>query len=225
MPASIQPIFTWGQDRVFVDGARVIVLLVEWEGISSADPSSTKSRKIVAHEIELRIWLEPYVSFNRCYGGGTESGEGRSLLLKLGKIHSGQRKYIALEFTVSAMPAGKHEALWMQWQYKQPSVERIRELPVKKLGLQYTRHTSMLGTSLSFHVEKHLELLKSAEILEKTVTTHSDEQFNLTLEHLRRQADKLLLLATRSGDVLLLKEAERVYKKIDLNFNLTINNL
>ncbi|WP_379154462.1 hypothetical protein [Paenibacillus sp. sgz5001063] len=215
MQASIQPIFTWSQERILAGGAQNVVLLIEWKGISEHEESRKRGRKVVAREIELRIWLESHVTFNTCYGCSAEAGEGRSILLRLGKIYSKSRKFIALEFAMAAKPAGLHEALWLQWQYKQPPVERIRELPLKKLSMEYSNHTDVLSEQCCFHVKKHLELLKTEKMLEETLWQQTKSFIHKDLEHLRRQADDLLLLAARSGDLQLVKEAETVYKQLD----------
>ncbi|WP_415841236.1 hypothetical protein [Paenibacillus typhae] len=188
---------------------------MEWKGLNQREEVRKKSRKLVAKEIELRIWLEAHLTFIEAYGCTAEAGEGRSLLLKLGKINAGVRKYICLEFKTEGMPAGIHEALWLQWQYKQPPVERIRELPLQKLGLEYTHHTDALALDNCFHVEKHLELLKIVKVLEEAPLSGSSRRDLVLEERLRRQADKLLLLAARSGDMQLVKEAEVLYKQLE----------
>lgn len=218
MLENIQPILTWSQDRIFAGGSRNVVLLVEWTGISSEEHPRTKSYKVVAREIELRIWLEPHVTFKRCYGCDTEVGERGELLFRLGKIQAGHSKFIGIELSISATVTGKYEALWLQWQYKKPSVERIRELSLKMLDLEYTHHTRNLGDSICFHVEKHLELLRTAEVFAEAMGMRTRGQHNQAYEQLSRHADKLLLLATRSGDISLLKEAETLYKRIGLEF-------
>lgn len=218
MIESIQPILTWSQDRIFAGGSRTIFLLVEWKGIPSEEHPRIKSYKVVAREIELRIWLEPHVTFKHCYGCDTEIGEDGVLLFKLGKIHAGHSNFIGLELSVSAPVTGKYEALWLQWQYKKPSVERIREFPLKMLELEYTHHTRNLGDSCCFHVEKHLELLRTAEVFKEATAMRIRGQHTQAYEQLSRHADKLLLLATRSGDISLLKEAETLYKRIELEF-------
>lgn len=215
MQASIQPAFTWSQDRILAGGAKNIILLVEWKGISQGEDLRKKSRKVVAREIELRVWLESHVTVTGYHGCTAEEGEGRSLLLKLGKIHSGQRRYAGLEFRMSAMPAGIHEALWLQWQYRQPTVERIRELPLRKLGIEYSHHTDILGSGCCFHVEKHIELLKTEKLLAESEAARSRNHLHLFSDKLRRQADKLLLMAARSGDLQLVKEAEALYKQLE----------
>ncbi|AIQ50895.1 hypothetical protein [Paenibacillus sp. FSL R7-0331] len=215
MQASIQPIFTWSRSRIFAGVSRNLILLVEWKGVSQGDEARKKSRKVVAREIELRIWLESHFTFVRAYGCTAEAGEGRSLLLRLGKIHSGASKFICLEFTTEGMPAGIHEALWLQWQYKQPPVERIKELPLQKLGLEYSHHTDVLAIGGNFHVEKHLELLKMIKVLEEASLQRNRSTDPMLADKLRRQADKLLLLAARSGDMQLVKEAEVLYKQLE----------
>lgn len=218
MIESIHPVFTWSQNRIFAGGNRNVILLVEWKGSIPAEHSRPSSYKVVAREIELRVWLEPHVTFKRSYGCEFEVGEGRSLLLKLGKIKTGQRKFIALEFNISTTIAGRYEALSLQWKYKKPTVERVQELPVKVLELEYTHHTQVLSETCCFHVEKHLELLKTAETIEEATTLQNEGQHSQAHEKLCRHADKLLLLAVRSGDPLLLKEAEMLYKQIGFEY-------
>lgn len=209
MIESIHPVFTWSQNRIFAGGNRNVILLVEWKGNMPSEHSRPSSYKVVAREIELRVWLEPHVTFKRSYGCEFEVGEGSSLLLKLGKIKTGQRKFIALEFNISTTIAGRYEALSLQWKYKKPTVERVQELPVKVLELEYTHHTQVLNETCCFHVEKHLELLKTAETIEEATTLQNEGQHSQAHEMLCRHADKLLLLAVRSGDPLLLKERSK----------------
>lgn len=213
MHASIHPVYTWGQDKIFAGESANAVLLVEWKG-TEGEELRKRNRRTVAREIELRIWLEPHVTFKAAHGCVAEAGEGRSLLLRLGKIQAGTRQYIALEFTFSPMNAGYHEAIWLQWQYRQPPVDRLRELPLIKLGLEYTLHTDILRTSCCFLVEKHLELLKTESIREEVALLQTNNPLHPVYEKLRRQADKLLLLAARSGDMVLVREAELLYKQL-----------
>ncbi|MFF2019327.1 hypothetical protein [Paenibacillus sp. NPDC058177] len=215
MQASIQPIFTWSQEHIFAGGTHNIVLLVEWRGIVKVDQLRKRSHKIAARDIELRIWLEPHLNLTACHGCRAEAGEGRSLLLNLGNILCGQHKYLALEFSTISMPAGKHDALWVQWLYKQPPGGRIRELPLQKLSLEYSRHTAVARDTVCFHVEKHLELLKIPIMLDEIALLKDKGQYIEAAERLRRHADNLLLLSARSGDLSLLREAEALYKQSD----------
>lgn len=216
MQASIQPVVTWSQNRIFAGAVQKLELLVEWTGTPNNQDVRKKSRKVAAREIELRIWLESHMTLSGCHGSIAETGEGGSLLFKLGKIHCGSRKFIGLEFITAAMPAGIHEALWMQWQYKQPPAERYRELPLNKLSLEYTHHTDDLHATCCFHVEKHMELLKTEEAMEAAAALRTREFDRSSYEKLRRQADRVLLLAARSGDLQLVKEAEMLYKQLNI---------
>lgn len=76
MQASIQTLFTWSQERILAGGAKKIVLLVEWKGALQGEDSRKKSRKVVARDIELRVWLESHVKVTGCYGCSAEDGEG-----------------------------------------------------------------------------------------------------------------------------------------------------
>lgn len=117
---------------------------------------------------------------------------------------------------MAGMPAGIHEALWLQWQYKQPTVERIRELPLKKLGIEYSHHTDLLGARSCFHVEKHLALLQTEALIAEAQEARIKNKPEVPADILRRQADQLLLMSARSGDMQLLREAEALYKRLEV---------
>lgn len=215
MQASIQPEFTWSRNRIYAGGAHHLILLVEWRGMVQQEDTRKKSRKVVARDIELRLWLEAHVSCRGCYGAAAEVEEGGPLVLKLGRINAGQRRALALQVDMAPMPAGIHEAVWVQWQYKQPAIERVRELPLAKLGIEYTRHTETLSAAGNFYVERTLELLKTEQALREAEKSGFEGGGTESLDKLRRQADKLLLLAARSGDLQLAKEAESLYRRLD----------
>ncbi|MNN92578.1 hypothetical protein D3C81_2108840 [compost metagenome] len=52
-------------------------------------------------------------------------------------------------------------------------------------------------------------------MLEETAALRTKIHIQSAFDELRRQADKLLLMATRSGDMQLVKEAESVYKQLE----------
>ncbi|QWU17162.1 hypothetical protein SAMN04487895_113126 [Paenibacillus sophorae] len=211
MHASVQPAYTWSHDYIFSGKSQKAVLLIEWCGAAQPSTGGKKSQKLVARDIELRIWLEPYVSLNRVHGCRPAESGDRGLLFSLGAIRSGQRKYIALEFNLESLAAGRHEMLWLQWRYRQRPGERGRELPVQKLSLEYSRHTGYIDKASSFYVEKHVELLKVEKTIAEALLLYADGQQMLAREKLRRHADNLLLMAARSGDPVLLREAESLY--------------
>jgi hypothetical protein len=216
MQACIQPAFTWSHNHIFAGGEQKVALLIEWRGVSPSETGRKRSHKVAARDIELRIWLEPHVLLTGQHGCRVETGDDHSCLLPLGTIHSGHRRYAALEFTLKAAPPGRHDVVWLQWLYKQPPGERIRELPVQKLSLEYTLHTGALQEKCCFHVEKHLELLMMDEIFEEAALLKRRGLHTEARDIVRRHADKLLLLAARSGDMQLLREAENMYRKNEL---------
>ncbi|MNE82324.1 hypothetical protein D3C80_1790410 [compost metagenome] len=57
--------------------------------------------------------------------------------------------------------------------------------------------------------------MKTEKLLEEVAVQRTKGNIQTEFEHLRRQADDLLLLAARSGDMELVKEAETVYKQLD----------
>ncbi|MDT3427156.1 hypothetical protein J2Z22_002692 [Paenibacillus forsythiae] len=211
MHASIQPAYRWSHDCIFSGKSQQNTLLVEWRGAAQPGVERRKSHKLVARDIELYIWLEPHVSLAGMHGCRLAESGDRGLLFQLGAIRSGQSKYIALEFHLESLPAGRHEMLWLQWRYRQRPGERRRELPVQKLTLEYSRHTEYIDKVSSFYVEKHVEMLKVEETIAEALSLYADGQQTLAREKLRRHADNLLLMAVRSEDPVLLREAEALY--------------
>ncbi|AKG33503.1 hypothetical protein [Paenibacillus durus] len=211
MQARIQPAYTWSHDYIFSGKSQKAVLLIEWRGAAQPGISRKKSQKLAARDIELHIWLEPHVSLTEVHGCRPAELGDQGLLLSLGAIRSGQSKYIALEFSLNSLAAGRHEMLWLQWRYRQRPGERGRELPVQKLSLEYSRHTGYIDAASSFYVEKRVELLKVEKTIAEALLLYSEGQQTLAREELRRHADNLLLMAVRSGDPDLLREAESLY--------------
>ncbi|NGM84860.1 hypothetical protein G5B47_20880 [Paenibacillus sp. 7124] len=213
MHASIQPAYTWSRDCIFSGKPQKAVLLIEWRGFVQPITGRKKSNPIAARDIELRIWLEPHVSLTGLHGCHKADSEDRAIVLSLGTIRAGQTKYIALDFDLEPRASGRYEMLWLQWGYRQRTGERERELPVQKLTLEYSRHTGYMDEVCSFYVEKHRELLIAEKTITEALSLYACGQQTDAREMLRRHADKLLLLAVRSGDSVLLRQAELLYRQ------------
>ncbi|BCG57619.1 hypothetical protein [Paenibacillus sp. URB8-2] len=211
MHASIQPVYTWSRDCIFSGKSQKAILLIEWRGTAQPITGRKKSHTVAARDIELQIWLEPHVNLTGLHGCRKADSGDRALLLPLGTIRAGQTKYIALDFDLEPRAAGRYEMLWLQWRYRQKTGERGCELPVQKLTLEYSRHTGCMDEVCSFYVEKHRELLMVEESIAEALSLSADGRQTEAREKLRRHADKLLLLAVRSGDTDLTREAESLY--------------
>ncbi|MNB67742.1 hypothetical protein D3C81_109820 [compost metagenome] len=215
MPSSIQPAYIWSRDCVFSGKPQKNVLLVEWKGAVQQGAGGKKSQRITARSVELRIWPEPHVALTGLQGCRSVTGGERGLVLSLGDIRAGQSKCLAFEFMLDSREPGHHETLWLQWRYSRRQGERCREMPVQKLTLEYTRHTGYLNAASSFYVEKHLELLRTEEVIDKASELYASGQKTAAKELLRRHGDKLLLLGIRTGDNELAREAQSLYMQSD----------
>lgn len=211
MQSGIQPAYTWSRESVFSGKPHTNILLVEWRGLVQPAVGRKKTYKLAARDVELRIWPEPHVTLTGLAGCKADVSGERALVLRLGSVRAGQRKCIALEFWMDSREPGEHQALWLQWRYSIRAGERARELPMQKLSLHYTRHTGSLSRPASFYVEKHMEILRTEEIMDKAGRLYAAGRKNGAKELLRRHGDKLLLLAVRSGDLELMREAEALY--------------
>lgn len=219
MLASIHPIYTWSKDLIFAGKTERVVLLVEYRGEIEQETGRRRKPRTAARDIELSVWLEPHVSLTEAHGGRAIEAGGRMYRFELANLRAGQRKMLALELTHGSMPAGVHDAVWVQWKFKQPSGERLRELPIEKLSLESCHHTGVLVPSSPGYVDKHLELLKSDETRELALRLRLSGREEEAREELKRRADSLLLLAARTGDPKLLTEAESMYKQSEFPGN------
>lgn len=211
MSSGLQTQLLWNKSHIFAGKSHHVVLLAEWLPEEQQEFAKRGRKKIAARDMELRVWTEPHVTLTNTYGCRVEHSGANPLFMKLGRLCVSERKRIALEFKVDALPPGNHEMIWLQLQYKQPPGERIRELPLQKLSLEFSRHLGLLSSEPSFYVEKNVELIKMEEDRLRATVLCKLGKREKAVELLKRRADQLLLQAARSGDEDLLAEAEKLY--------------
>ncbi|WP_310551968.1 hypothetical protein [Paenibacillus glufosinatiresistens] len=213
MQASIQPVYTWSHDALFSGRAGRLTLLIEINSTHPA-PNAEEKHRTAAKGIELDVWLEPHVRLIDSIGGRCETDENAPLLrYEFGSLQAGKQKQLAVELELEGMPAGDREAVWLQWRYRHPAGSRMRELPVHRLKVQHSVHTGVLSEPGSFYVEKQTELLRVRRLLEEFLSPDCLLPYDKRIEQIRRQGDRLLLMAVRSGDNTLLQEAEWLYRQ------------
>ncbi|MDR0268252.1 hypothetical protein [Paenibacillus sp.] len=212
MQSSIQENFIWDRSHIFASGSNKVILLVEWYGGNSRQSRKRSTPKLIAQDVQLHLWLEPQVSLVRILGGMVVENLGQSLMIPLGHLYDGVKQFLAIELALQPQNAGMHGVLSAQWKYKEKNKERIKELPVKELYMNYTYHTGLLQQPENFYVRKHVMLLETQTILKEAIHLFEEGDVEQGEWLLRRKGDEMLIMAARFTDERLLEEAEMVYQ-------------
>lgn len=212
MQSGIQENFTWNRSHILASGSNRVILLVEWYGGSFRQTRKRSTPKLIAQDMQLHLWFEPQVSLIRVYGAKAMKNLGQSIMIPLGHLYDGVKQFIAIELALQPQHTGMHGVLSAQWKYKEKNKERIKELPVKELYMNYTYHTGLLQQPENFHVRKHVKLLETQSVLKEAI--HLFEYGNIDRGEwlLRRKGDELLIDALRFTDERLLEEADMLYQ-------------
>jgi hypothetical protein len=212
MPSGIQDQFTWNRNHIFASGMNKAILLVEWYGGTLRPARRRTSPKLIARDVELHLWLEPHVTLLRIYGAKARRGLNHSLIVPLGHLQDGVKQFFAIELALEPQSPGLHGVISAQWRYKERNKERIKELPVKELYMNYTYHMGLLRQPEDFYVHKHVKLLETPGVVKEAIRLF---EFG-DIEHgewvLRRKGDELLISAARNADGRLLAEADMLYQ-------------
>jgi hypothetical protein len=122
------------------------------------------------------------------------------------------KQFLAIELALESQSAGMHGVLSAQWKFKEKNKERIKELPVKELYINYTYHTGLLQQPENFHVRKHVMLLETQTILKEAIRLFEEGDVEQGEWLLRRKGDEMLIEAARFTDERLLEEADMLYQ-------------
>ncbi|MCJ8013968.1 hypothetical protein MUG84_19760 [Paenibacillus sp. KQZ6P-2] len=212
MQSGIQENFTWNRSHVIASGSNKVTLLVEWYGGSLRQPRKRSTPKLIAQDVQLHLWFEPQVSLIRVHGAKVMKNLGQSIMIPLGHLYDGVKQFIAIELVLQAQNAGMHGVLSAQWKFKEKNKERIKELPVKELYMNFTYHTGLLKQQENFHVRKHVMLLESQSILKEAIQQFECGDVERGEWLLRRKGDEMLIEAARFTDERLLEEADMLYQ-------------
>lgn len=212
MQSGIQDNFTWNRNHIFARGTNKAILLVEWYGGTFRQARRRTLPKLIARDVHLHLWLEPHVSLVNIYGAKAMKGHNQSLILPLGHLHDGVKQFLAIELAFQPQSPGLHGVISAQWRFKEKNKERIKELPVKEVYMDYTYHMGHLQQPEDFHVNKHVKLLETPGVLKEAIRLFEYGDIEHGEWVLRRKGDELLISAARNADGRLLEEADMLYQ-------------
>ncbi|WP_433938838.1 hypothetical protein [Paenibacillus lautus] len=205
--------YTWSHSHVFAGGTSQVFLLIEWRaGVQKQKTQSKGLRRRIAEEVQLHLQLGEGVQVEQMYGCQGEILNDRNISLSLGSLSEGRTKQLVLELSVGARQSGVYPIVTALWTYMDVLKQKVVLQPSRTIPLQFSNHTTLRYRKADYRVEKVLKLYQNAFILEQA--REELEQGNLTQgeDLIRRQADEMLLYATRFQDPEYLKEAEVLYK-------------
>ncbi|MGF7047061.1 hypothetical protein J2T13_001563 [Paenibacillus sp. DS2015] len=213
MDMEIEASYFWDHEYIFAGSTNKIYLLVQWSACMTPTTRRKSTPKLLARDVELYLWLEPYILVGNIYGcEGMKRSQQQLLIVQLGHLYNGIRQSLVIECTLLSQTPGEKHVLSAQWRYKEGSRGRARQRSVEEIYIHYSYDLGRLRNSGDINVEKHIKLLKTP-----TVIKEADKWFNLgEADHaefiLRRKGDELLLFAIHSGDPKFIEEAETLYR-------------
>ncbi|GAB6991585.1 hypothetical protein [Paenibacillus pini] len=212
MQSGIQANFMWSRKNIYASGTNRVFLLVEWYGGTIRQNRRRSTPKLIARDVQLLLWLEPNVSLVKVHGAKPIKSINDSIMIPLGHLYDGVKQFIAIEFAFQPQTVGLHGVLSAQWRFKEKNKERMKELPVREIYIQYTYHMGLLQQPEDFYVKKHIKLLETPGILKEAIRLFEHGDLVQGEWMLRRKGDELLINAVRHSDVRLLEEATMLYQ-------------
>ncbi len=213
MQSGLNSDFTWSHTQVSAGGTSQVFLLIEWRaGVHKSTAVPVHFGQQFADEVQLHLQLGERVQLVQMYGCKGQLLNDRNLTLSLGSLSEGKPRQLGLEFRIGGRASGVYPlitALWTYWDVlKQKSVLQ----PSQTLPLQFSNHTSLNHRKANARVDKALRLLQNATVLDRA--RGELEKGNLAEGEgmIRRQADELLMHATRLRDTDYLEQADMLYK-------------
>lgn len=213
----IKATYTWNYTYIYTPaGADSIYLLIEWNALEPDSKRTSSISKPYARDVELNIWFESVVQVVAIYGyKGHIHSSPSSLKLDLGNLYINSKQSIIIEFSFKAHANRKRSVLSTQWRYKGATSNKIREQAIEELYMNYTFNPGLVEKKGNFKVEKQVKLLTAPSILREAIAVYERGDIEHAKFLVRRKGDELLLFAIRSGDLVLMKEAEKLYHFLD----------
>lgn len=212
MEMGIEASYSWNHKYIFAGGADKIYLLVQWYAGKLSSTRRRSTPKLLARDVELYLWLEPYVKIERIYGCKEIKGSQQSLIIPLGHLYEGIKQSLVIECTLLSQTAGEKHVFSAQWRYKEGNRGRAKQHSVEKININYSYDLGRIRSSGDMNVEKHIKLLKTPTVLKEAIKLFDSGDVEHGEYILRRKGDELLLFALHSGDTKLVEEAEMLYR-------------
>ncbi|HEY2494238.1 MAG TPA: hypothetical protein VGI33_15205 [Paenibacillus sp.] len=212
MKMGIEATYSWNHEHIFARGADKIYLLVQWYAGMLPTTRRRSTPKLLARDVELYLWLEPYIKIERIYGCEEMKGSQQLLIIPLGHLYNGIKQSLIIECTLLSQTAGMKHVLSAQWRYKEGNRGRAKQLSVEKININYTYDLGRIRSAGDINVEKHIKLLKTPTVVKEAIKLFDSGDVDQGEYILRRKGDELLLFAIHSGDPKLIEEAEMLYR-------------
>ncbi|EHS58911.1 hypothetical protein [Paenibacillus sp. Aloe-11] len=203
--------YTWDKESISASGAEQVNLLIEWGYGAIRKRKGNLVPKTVGCDLQLRFIPENGVSLLKVEGvrlGFKRSEDGDCMLIHCGDVRRGKYRQAVLTFSIPAHSSGRHTIGLMEWSWRKPSQEKRTLIRTDQIYINYTHHLGLLSVPPHPMVEKYIKLNETSMTVKKALRMYEKGEHERGAFILNRQADELLIRASRTDDMDYMKEAE-----------------
>lgn len=174
---------------------------------------------VVAQDVNFKLNPKMGVRIEKVYGYMTETRDN-SIEISLGDMFTNEVKSILVEFTVPGMPSGVHDLFDIEWSFVdvKNGVKDCRS--TLNIPAEITTDLDMLSIDVNAHVDKQIEITKSAQKLEEAMRLFDEGNIESGKELLFMQASSMAEKAQAHNDLELLAESQVIFSQLE-NFEYT----
>jgi Ca-activated chloride channel homolog len=190
----------------FIDQVEEIptIFVKELEGLLS----------VIAQNVHFTIRPKKDVKIKNIYG--YRYGESdQSYHMVLGDMYSNEVKSILIECSLPSRDIGLQDIFDIEWSFVDVT-DGVKDIKCNlNIPIEYTTDILKLSSETDTHVDKQVEITKSAKALEEALELFDHGQYEAGKELLYKQAKQMSEKAVYMNDEELMKESKELYSQLD----------
>ncbi|OZM56939.1 hypothetical protein CIB95_09215 [Lottiidibacillus patelloidae] len=169
---------------------------------------------VIAQNVTLAINPKDGVEVHKVFGYEPKQEE-EGLKLNLGDMYANEVKSILVAYGIQAKPEGIHDIFDLQWSFVDIT-DGVKECKCKaNVPIHYTTDLKILEAKPNAHVEKQVQITKSATIINEAMDFFDIGDIEAGKQLLHKQAVNMSIIAKEMNDEELLSESKILMEKLN----------
>ena len=169
---------------------------------------------VVAQDVHFKITSKNGARIENIYGFMGNSHD-QSVYLSLGDMYTNEVKSILVEFSQPGLSEGVHDLFEIEWSFIDVT-DGVNDCTFKlNIPAEFTTSLGKLSSGLDVHVEKQVEITKSAQKIEEAMRLFDQGEIESGKEILHMQATQMAEKATKLDDEELMAESQMLFNQLD----------
>jgi Ca-activated chloride channel homolog len=169
---------------------------------------------VIAQNVHFTIRPKDDVKIKNLYGYRFEESD-QSYHMVLGDMYSNEVKSILIECSLPARDIGLQDIFDIEWSFVDVT-DGVKDIKCNlNIPIEYTTDILKISSETDTHVDKQVEITKSAKTLEKALELFDDGEIEAGKELLYKQAKQMSEKAVYMNDEELMKESKELYSQLD----------